>query len=182
MKETYFINYQTKKDLHILRKLALYSSIYQQCDFIKNYNVNDLKNYSVCVFITHDLVSLVKIKALYQKVSDVKFLILADGENITILSTLAEDNFIIIAPNCRVNEFRENICYLNQQMSFDINITKREKQILILILKGQNNNHIASQLGISERTIEAHRRNIYQKLGVHSLSQLTLWAINNKMY
>jgi DNA-binding CsgD family transcriptional regulator len=181
MKNSYLIVYDNQKDLRNLRKFALYSSIYEQCVFSSNINEQQIENFRVVIRMTHDLLSLVKIKCYYKNHENVSIIILADGENLSILKALGEDNFIILNSNCRVSEFKENILYLNpKQVSF-INITKREKQVLSLILKGKNNSNIALQLGISERTIEAHRRNIYMKLGVHSISQLTLWAINNKL-
>lgn len=182
MREKYLINYTNKNDLRVLRKLALYSSIYEKCVFENEKEKHNYLDYDISVFVTHDLLSLVKLKALFQSKNNLKFLILADGENMSILTSLAEKNFTILDLDCKVNVFKENILFLNPKLYLTIKITKREKQILNLILKGQNNNKIAKQLGISERTIETHRRNIYIKTGVHSLSQLTLWAINNNMF
>ncbi len=180
MSNSYLIIYTNQKDLRSLRKFALYSSIYQQCDFFDNKSHIDYEQYKVLIYMTHDLLSLVKIKCKYKKNKHCH-LILADGEDISILKTLNEENFIIIDSDCRVSEFRENLLYLNPKQKDEINITRREKEILSLILKGQNNYKIANQLGISERTIEAHKRNIYMKIGVHSITQLTLWAVNNKL-
>ncbi|MGD1822504.1 MAG: response regulator transcription factor [Pleomorphochaeta sp.] len=182
MNVKYLINYKNKRDLHLLRKLALYSSIYDNCIFVKETLNNCYENYDISIFVTHDLLSLVKLKAFFKKNADLKFIILADGENMSILTTLSEDNFIVLELNCKTKVFKENIIYLHPQVALSIKITKREKQILGLILKGENNNQIANLLGVSERTVEAHRRNIYIKTGVHSITQLTLWAINNNMF
>lgn len=182
MREKYLINYNNKNDLKILRKLALYSSIYDKCVFIRETSTNKFDEFEISVFITHDLISLVKLKSIYQKFERVKFLILADGENMSVLSTLSEEKFIVLDINCKISVFKENVIYLNPKILNSINMTKREREILSLLLRGQNNNNIANQLGISERTIEAHRRNIYIKTGVHSITQLTLWAINNNMF
>lgn len=182
MKEKYLINYNTKKDLCLLRKLALYSSIYEYCIFEKEKLNREYDLFDISIFITHDLISLVKLKSIYKNYNNLKFIVLADGENISILSTLSEDNFIILESTCNTKKFKENLIFLRPKISNSLNITKREKQVLHLILKGQSNMQIAYQLGISERTIETHRRNIYIKTGVHSISQLTLWAIKNNMF
>lgn len=45
-------------------------------------------------------------------------------------------------------------------------LTKREKEVLQLITKEYNSNEIGDRLNISSRTVETHRKNILQKLGV----------------
>lgn len=51
-------------------------------------------------------------------------------------------------------------------------LTAREREILHLIVNGYRNRHVADRLGISVRTVEVHRRNIMDKLGVRNLAQL----------
>lgn len=55
------------------------------------------------------------------------------------------------------------------------NLTKREKQILTLVLQLKNNKDISEELEISKRTVEVHRFNLMKKLEVKSLMEL-----NNK--
>jgi DNA-binding CsgD family transcriptional regulator len=181
MNNSYLIVYNNQKDLRALRKLALYSSIYNNCVFTSKLKDYDPKEFLAIITMTHDLLTLVKLKCFYKKLEQISIIVLADGENLSILQALEEENFIILSRECKVNEFRENLKLINPKDNNIIKITKREKQVLSLILKGQNNSNIARQLGISERTIEAHRRNIYLKIGVHSFSQLTIWAIDNKL-
>ncbi len=52
-------------------------------------------------------------------------------------------------------------------------LTKREKQILKLILEAKNNKEIGESLNISKRTAEAHRFNLMKKLEVKNLMELT---------
>ena len=59
-----------------------------------------------------------------------------------------------------------------KQETNDLFITKREKQILKLILEGLTNKEIAEALDISKRTIEVHRFNLMKKLGVKNLMEL----------
>jgi DNA-binding NarL/FixJ family response regulator len=53
----------------------------------------------------------------------------------------------------------------------------REREVLQLIAEGKTSKRIASALGISVNTVEAHRRNIMRKLGLHSVAELTKYAI-----
>lgn len=52
-------------------------------------------------------------------------------------------------------------------------LTKREKQILGLVLELKNNKDIADELSISKRTAEVHRFNLMKKLDVKNLMELT---------
>lgn len=52
-------------------------------------------------------------------------------------------------------------------------LTKREKQILTLVLELKNNKDIAEELQISKRTAEVHRFNLMKKLEVKNLMELT---------
>ena len=56
-------------------------------------------------------------------------------------------------------------------------MTPREREIVKLITKGFNNAQIATQLGSSPKTIEAHRSNVYRKLGIGKAALLVRWAI-----
>ena len=51
-------------------------------------------------------------------------------------------------------------------------LTRREHSVLQGLLQGQQNKQVAAQLGISPRTVEAHRAHILRKLGLRSLSVL----------
>jgi ATP/maltotriose-dependent transcriptional regulator MalT len=53
--------------------------------------------------------------------------------------------------------------------------------VLQLLAEGESNKKIASTLGISTYTAETHRSNIMQKLNLHSVSELTRYAIRNHL-
>jgi len=55
----------------------------------------------------------------------------------------------------------------------DGDLTAREREIAELVAAGRTNREAAAQLVLSERTIEAHLRNVYAKLGVRSRVELT---------
>ena len=53
----------------------------------------------------------------------------------------------------------------------------RERQVLKLIAEGVRSPQLADRLGIAAATVEAHRRNIMRKLGLHGVAQLTRYAV-----
>jgi DNA-binding NarL/FixJ family response regulator len=56
-------------------------------------------------------------------------------------------------------------------------LTERERDVLVLIARGQRNREIATYLGISVNTVGAHRTNLMRKLNLHNVQSLTRFAI-----
>ncbi len=57
------------------------------------------------------------------------------------------------------------------------NLTGREREILQLIAEGCSNRKIAGHLYISIKTVETHKANLMEKLDIHSIAELTKYAI-----
>jgi two-component system NarL family response regulator len=55
----------------------------------------------------------------------------------------------------------------------------RERQVLQLIAEGHTSPEIAKRLHLASSTVEVHRRNIMRKLDLHSVAELTKYAIRN---
>ncbi|MBR3846073.1 MAG: helix-turn-helix transcriptional regulator [Alistipes sp.] len=60
-------------------------------------------------------------------------------------------------------------------------LSTREKEIIVCVVKGLTNKEIAEELCISAHTVITHRRNIASKLQIHSTAGLTIYAIVNKL-
>jgi DNA-binding NarL/FixJ family response regulator len=60
--------------------------------------------------------------------------------------------------------------------SYDL-LSTREKEILQLLASGKSNREIADLLFISVSTVETHRNNVFQKLHLHNLAELILYAV-----
>jgi DNA-binding NarL/FixJ family response regulator len=60
-------------------------------------------------------------------------------------------------------------------------LTPREREILQLLAEGKSNKDVASLLGISVNTAEAHRANIMLKLDLHTVAELVLYSIRNNI-
>jgi DNA-binding NarL/FixJ family response regulator len=58
-------------------------------------------------------------------------------------------------------------------------LTPREREIIQLLAEGKTNKEVASALHISVKTAETHRTNIMRKLDLHSMSDLTRFAVRN---
>lgn len=56
-------------------------------------------------------------------------------------------------------------------------LTSREREIARLLANGHSNTDIAEQLYVSPRTVETHRKNIYGKLGIHHVTELTAFIL-----
>lgn len=62
-----------------------------------------------------------------------------------------------------------------------IELTERETDVLKLVAHGMSNKDIGERLFISIHTVISHRKNITEKLGIKSISGLTVYAILNKL-
>jgi two-component system response regulator NreC len=60
--------------------------------------------------------------------------------------------------------------------SYDV-LTTREREILQLIAEGRSNKEVANKLHLSLYTVETHRTHILQKLNLHSVPELILYAV-----
>ena len=60
-------------------------------------------------------------------------------------------------------------------------LSEREKDVLIQVVRGLSNKEIADVLCISTHTVITHRKNIAHKLNIHSTAGLTIYAIVNKL-
>ncbi|MEJ2256883.1 MAG: response regulator transcription factor [Woeseiaceae bacterium] len=66
----------------------------------------------------------------------------------------------------------------NKQPAWEL-LTKREREVIKLIAEGYKTREIAEYLSLSPKTVEKHRTNLMKKLDLHSVSEVTLYAIQN---
>jgi len=62
------------------------------------------------------------------------------------------------------------------QDSYEL-LTEREREVLQLLAEGKSNKEAAAVLNVSPYTIESHRTNLMQKLGVHNTAEIVLYAV-----
>jgi DNA-binding NarL/FixJ family response regulator len=58
-------------------------------------------------------------------------------------------------------------------------LTPREREVIQLVAEGKSTKEVAIALNLSVKTAETHRTNLMRKLGLHSVADLTLYAVRN---
>jgi DNA-binding NarL/FixJ family response regulator len=66
---------------------------------------------------------------------------------------------------------------INNSQDEEIGLSPREKEILQLIAEGKSSKEIGEVLFLSSKTVDVHRKNIMDKLELHTLPELTKYAI-----
>ncbi|MFX4262848.1 response regulator [Pelotomaculum propionicicum] len=98
-------------------------------------------------------------------------------ELIIAINTVMEDN-PYISPAVAKMVIKDYVKSLREDNTsvFDI-LTAREREVLQILAEGKNTHQIAAALYVSEKTVEAHRRQIMNKLGINSVAGLIKYAI-----
>jgi DNA-binding NarL/FixJ family response regulator len=73
----------------------------------------------------------------------------------------------------------KNIYKSSQDVSDRVDLTRREKEVLLLIALGKTNEDIAEKLNISALTVKTHVSNIYRKINVPNRIQAIFWTTKN---
>jgi DNA-binding NarL/FixJ family response regulator len=60
-------------------------------------------------------------------------------------------------------------------------LTPREREVIQLLAEGKTTKEVAGTLNLSVKTAETHRTNLMRKLDLHSVADLTLYAVRNSI-
>jgi DNA-binding NarL/FixJ family response regulator len=60
-------------------------------------------------------------------------------------------------------------------------LTARENEVLKLLAEGRTVRSVAGVLGLSIKTVDAHKFNLMRKLGIHNKAELVMWAIRKRV-
>ena len=74
-----------------------------------------------------------------------------------------------------VKEYRRGLS--RTEFSLSPGLTAREREVVQLVTEGKSSKEIASLLHVSVRTVESHRHQIMDKLDIHTIAELTKYAI-----
>ncbi len=79
-----------------------------------------------------------------------------------------------------LEDYMRRLRQQNLQDSYDL-LTDREKEVLQLLAEGKANKEVATLLDLSLYTVETHRANLMQKLGLHNTAEIVLYAVRKKI-
>lgn len=93
---------------------------------------------------------------------------------ILVKANLDKDRLLSLSRHNVPDEVKQEINAIVSEVGSmpQINLTKRELQIAELCSQGMLNKEIAAQLGISQRTVETHKNNLFRKLGINNTVEL----------
>ena len=102
----------------------------------------------------------------------------AEGDLIEAIKAVHEGRAFFSSEITRmlVADYVQEIRNRGAEDSYDL-LTSREREILQLLAERKSNKDIALALHLSPYTIETHRRNLLEKLNLHSLAELILYAV-----
>lgn len=83
--------------------------------------------------------------------------------------------------NYLTHDAEQALRYENEQQNKLPKLTKREKEVLILVVDGLTNYQISEKLFISIDTVDSHRKNLHSKLNVNNTAMLIKFATDNNL-
>jgi len=102
----------------------------------------------------------------------------AEADLIQAVRAVAEGKsfFSPIIGRMLLEDYMRQVAKREVEDSYDL-LTPREKEILQLLAEGKTNKDVANLLKLSLYTVEGHRGNILEKLNLHSVPELILYAV-----
>jgi len=99
-------------------------------------------------------------------------------EELTHAVCAAIANKTYLSPSIANTVIKDYVSLLSSNDSSKVSVlTAREREVLQLIAEGRKTRQIASDLHVSVKTIETHRRQIMEKLNIHNVADLTKFAL-----
>lgn len=113
-----------------------------------------------------------------------KAIIMTNGDKQPLLSGVPVLNIycskeVLVKEIMRLHQYGHNKRHSIPAKTTTHELSGREIEVLVLLTKGFINKEIADKLNISLTTVITHRKNITEKLGIKSVSGLTIYAVMN---
>ena len=102
----------------------------------------------------------------------------AEAELILAVRTVVTGKsfFSAVVSKMLLEDYVRNLQQRGIEDSYDL-LTPREREVLQLAAEGKSNKESAAMLNLSAHTVETHRTNLMQKLNLHSVPELILYAV-----
>ncbi len=132
---------------------------------------------------TEDLPSLLKLKRVVLSYRDIPLLVFSPVSQYSVLRMMDSPMCKVVRESIETQGIGEEVLSLIRakpevcKESPSCNLTLRERQVVALILSGEENKEIAAKMGIKLSTVYAHKKNLFLKTGMHTTSQLVVWAL-----
>lgn len=86
------------------------------------------------------------------------------------------------SPETNIEEMpRKDVSAADQTSSPNRPLTAREREVLKLLAEGRTVRSAAGVMGLSVKTVDAHKFNLMRKLGIHNKAELVMWAIQKRV-
>jgi len=85
---------------------------------------------------------------------------------------------IYVGPRIATGVIEEYLNHPGEELPSQVtNLTSREREVLQLLVEGMTAKSIATSLNVSTKTVETHRTRVMDKLNIHSIAELTKYAV-----
>jgi len=165
----------------------LHNSSLQLHDHLRVFNQPDditIHRSSHYIFITTAgfFQNLYKYQLISVSESRYRFLLLNTDDSPAMHNLSSDTIYLNDTQNQIVEKLRHALnSFIHEKNTIIASLTERETEILKLVALGNASKEIADKLSISTHTVITHRKNITEKLGIKSISGLTVYAILNKI-
>ena len=133
----------------------------------------DVKVIALTIYEGEEVVDMIKAGASAYILKDV-----AGSELIDTIHRVMNGE-VVIYPRVANRLVRELM--QNDNKKSDLRLTKREKDVLTLLVKGNSNKEMADVMFISEKTVKNHLTSIFRKLGVKDRTHAAVYALKNNL-
>ena len=101
-----------------------------------------------------------------------------------INASLTKNRFVcskILSLLTAEEEIKKTNSYIKTLKCNGLMVSEREIDVIVEISLGLSNKQIAEKLCLSQHTVNTHRKNIMQKLGVNNTAGIVMFAVKNKL-
>jgi len=144
---------------------------------------NRLDACHILISRTEDLPSLLTLKRVVFSYKDIPLLVFSPTSQFSVLRMMDSPTCKVVEENIDIPSLGAVVRSLITRMPDHCKeeppccLTLRERQVVALILSGEENKEIANKMGIKLSTVYAHKKNLFLKTGMHTTSQLVVWAL-----